>query len=113
MESDYFATPKNEANMIRQYLLLGVLGLLYAGCGGGGSLDPAQLEGKSQAWFEENWGKPSARVSRFFGGEQWVYSRISGGGIRLPFFHSSPNQCPITLEFNKEQSLEAYDFLDC
>jgi len=103
--------------MIRHYLLLGALGLFCAGCGGNpyldASLDPAKLEGKSQAWFEENWGEPSAKASRFFGGEKWVYSRISGAEIRFPFFNSSPNQCQITLEFDKEQALEDYDYTDC
>ena len=57
--------------MIRLYVVVGILGLLSAGCGGNpyldASLEPAQLEGKDQAWFEENWGSPSAKTSRFLG----------------------------------------------
>lgn len=100
--------------MIRQYLFLGVVGLFCAGCGGGDtSQDLVKLEGKTQTWFKENWGKPSAKVSRFFGGEKWVYSRIYEGGFRFPLLNSSPNQCPITLEFDKEQALESFNFTDC
>ena len=76
--------------MIRHYIVIGILGLLCAACGGNpyleASLDPAKFEGKDQAWFEENWGKPSAKSSRFFGGESWVYSRIAGGETHFPFF---------------------------
>ena len=83
-----------------------MLGLLCAGCGGNpyleASLDPAKFEGKDQAWFEENWGKPSAKSSRFFGGESWIYSRIAGGETTFPFFNFSPNQCQISLDFDKE-----------
>ena len=103
--------------MIRRYVLLSVFGLLCAGCGGNpyldASLDPAKFEGKSQAWFEENWGKPSGKSSRFFGGESWVYSRISGGESGFPFYNFSPNQCQITLDFDKDQILEDYDYTDC
>lgn len=59
--------------MIRRYVMVGLLGFVFAGCGGNpyleASLDPAKFEGKDQAWFEENWGKPSAKTSRFFGGK--------------------------------------------
>ena len=103
--------------MIRQYVLLGVLGLFCAGCGGNpyldASRDPAKYEGKSQAWFEENWGKPSGKTSRFFGGEKWIYSRIAGGETGFLFFNFSPNQCQITLEFDEDQTLEDYDYTDC
>jgi len=106
-----------EANVIRRYVLMGMLGLLFAGCGGNpyleASLDPAKLEGKDQAWFEENWGKPNAKTSRFFGGESWVYSRIAGGETHFPFFNFSPNQCQITLDFNKDQQLSDYSYTDC
>ena len=54
--------------------------LFLAACGGishwDTSLDRAELQGKSQAWFEDNWGNPSAKAKRFFGGETWVYFRI-------------------------------------
>ncbi len=103
--------------MMRQYLLLCALGLFCAGCGGNpyldASLEPAKFEGKDQAWFEENWGKPSGKSSRFFGGESWIYSRIAGGKTRFPFFNFSPNQCQITLEFDKDQTLTEYDYTDC
>lgn len=103
--------------MIRRYMLVSLLALLFAGCGGNpyldASLDPAKLEGKDQAWFEENWGKPSAKSSRFFGGESWVYTRIAGGETHFPFFNFSPHQCQITLDFDKDQKLDDYSYTDC
>jgi len=103
--------------VIRRYVLVGMLGLLFAGCGGNpyldASLDPAKFEGKDQAWFEENWGKPSGKSSRFFGGESWIYSRIAGGSTRFPFFNFTPNQCQITLDFDKEGKLDDYEYTDC
>lgn len=106
-----------ETGVIHKYLVIGLLGLLCAGCGGNpyldASLDPAKFEGKDKAWFEENWGKPSGKSSRFFGGESWVYSRIAGGETRFPFFNFSPNQCHINLDFDKEGKLEDYDYTDC
>jgi hypothetical protein len=108
---------KKEADVIRIYLVVGMLGLLCAGCGGNpyleASLDPAKFEGKDQAWFEENWGKPSAKSSRFFGGESWIYSRIAGGETTFPFFNFSPNQCQISLDFDKEGKLDDYEYTDC
>ena len=103
--------------MIRRYVFTVALGLLLAGCGSNpyleASLDPATFEGKDQAWFEENWGKPSGKTSRFLGGESWVYSRIAGGATHFPFFNFSPNQCQITLDFDDEEKLTDYDYTDC
>jgi len=103
--------------VIRRYVLVGLLGLSFAGCGCSpyldASLDPAKFEGKDQAWFEENWGNPSGKSSRFFGGESWVYSRIAGGETGFPFYNFSPNQCQITLDFDKEGTFEDYDYTDC
>ncbi|TFG64703.1 MAG: hypothetical protein E4H32_02655 [Nitrospirales bacterium] len=103
--------------MIRRYVLVCALGLLLAGCCGNpyldASLDPATFQGKDQAWFEENWGKPSAKSSRFFGGESWIYTRIAGGETHFPFFNFTPNQCQITLDFDKDQKLDDYSYTDC
>ena len=42
---------------------------LLVGCGGNpyldASLNPAELEGKDQAWFEKNWGNPTGKAPRF------------------------------------------------
>ncbi|RMH06553.1 MAG: hypothetical protein D6704_07135 [Nitrospirae bacterium] len=88
-----------------------------SGCSGNpyleASLDPAELQGKSQAWFEEHWGKPSGKAKRFFGGETWVYSRIAGGRSSLPFFNFSPNECEISLDFDKDGMLEDYSYSGC
>ncbi len=104
--------------MIRLYVIVGLLGLFCAGCGGGNpyldaSLEPAKFEGKDQAWFEENMGNPSGKSTRFGGGETWIYSRIAGGETHFPFFNFSPNQCKITLEFGKDQKLNDYEYTDC
>jgi hypothetical protein len=95
---------------------MGVFLITLAGCGGGNpyldaSLKPAELEGKDKAWFEKNWGAPSGKSSRFFGGETWTYYRISGvtGGT----FHSTPTQCQITLKFGKDEKLSSYDYSGC
>lgn len=98
-------------------VIVAILGLFLGACGGNpyldASLDPAVMEGKSQAWFEENWGNPSGKSARFFGGETWVYSRISGGETRFPFFNFSPNKCQIILDFDKEGKLDDYSYTDC
>ncbi len=103
--------------MFRTYVFVMLIALLWAGCGGNpyldASLDPAKFEGKDQAWFEENWGKPNGKSSRFFGGESWVYSRIAGGESHFPFFNFDPNQCQITLDFDKEGKLDDYKYTDC
>ncbi|HSF09713.1 MAG TPA: hypothetical protein VLA60_09875 [Nitrospirales bacterium] len=103
--------------MIKHYLLMGLFAMLCIGCGGNpyleASLDPAKFEGKDKVWFEENWGKPSGKSARFFGGESWVYSRIAGGESRFPFFNFSPHQCQIILDFDKEGKLDDYEYQDC
>ncbi|MFB3074129.1 MAG: hypothetical protein ACE1Z6_03000 [Candidatus Methylomirabilales bacterium] len=96
-------------------LLLAVI--LAAGCGGNpyleASLNPAELEGKDQAWFEENWGAPSGKSARLFGGEKWTYFRIAGGKTSPPFFNFAPNECQITLKFDKEEKLSSYSYSGC
>src|SRR2546425_12382717 len=84
--------------------------LALTGCGGSNpyleqSLKPAELQGKDKAWFEKNWGEPSGKAPRFFGGENRTYYRISGGQSGPPFFNFSPNQGPNTLKFDKEEKL--------
>jgi len=99
------------------YYTILVFGLLLGACGGNpyldASLDPAEMEGKPQSWFEENWGKPNGKSARFFGGETWMYSRIAGGETRFPFFNFAPNKCQILLDFDKEGKLEDYEYTDC
>ena len=94
-----------------------MLVLLLAGCGGNpyldASLEPAELEGKDMTWFEKNWGPPSGKSPRFFGGETWTYFRIAGGRSRLLLFNFSPNQCQITLRFDKDQKLTSYKYSGC
>ncbi|MCH7566077.1 MAG: hypothetical protein IH787_00180 [Nitrospirae bacterium] len=96
-------------------LLLAII--LAAGCGGNpyleASLNPAELEGKDQAWFEENWGAPSGKSARLFGGEKWTYFRIAGGKTSPPFFNFAPNECQITLKFDKEEKLSSYSYSGC
>lgn len=93
------------------------IAFVVAGCGGNpyldASLDPAEFQGKPQAWFEEQWGKPSGKAKRFFGGETWTYTRIAGGKTGPPFGNFAPNQCRITLDFDEEQKLEDYSYSGC
>ncbi len=103
--------------MNRTSCIVGALILMCAGCGGNpyldASLEPAKFQGKDQVWFEENWGKPNGKSARFFGGENWMYSRIAGGENRFPFFNFEPNQCQIILEFDTDKKLADYDYTDC
>ena len=91
--------------------------MLVTGCGGNpyldASLKPAELEGKDKAWFEKNWGAPSGKSPRFFGGETWTYFRIAGGQSGPPLFNFSPNQCQITLKFGKDDKLSSYSYSGC
>ena len=77
------------------------------------SLKPAEMEGKDKTWFEKNWGPPTGKASRFFGGEEWTYFRIAGGKSGPAFFNFSPNQCQITLKFDKEDKLGSYSYSGC
>ncbi|MEX5212946.1 MAG: hypothetical protein NW703_02170 [Nitrospiraceae bacterium] len=77
------------------------------------SLKPAEFEGKDKTWFEQNWGSPNAKAPRFFGGETWTYYRIAGGKTSLPLFNFKPNECAITLKFDKEDKLADYSYSGC
>ena len=92
-------------------------GIALGGCGPPPHQDapriPAEVQGKSQAWFEENWGKPSAKSKRLFGGETWVYFRLAGGMSSLPLFDTLPAECQIRLDFHKEGTLEDSDYSGC
>ena len=96
------------------FLIIGVLFL--AGCGGtvhwDASLDSDELQGKRQAWFEENWGRPSAKAQRFFGEEAWIYFRIAGKKT-LPVFNVGPSECQISLDFDKEGKIKNSGFSGC
>lgn len=76
------------------------------------STDAAELKGKSQAWFLENWGNPGAKAKRFFGGETWVYFRLTGKSS-VAFSKMAPAECQIRLDFDKEGILEDSDFSGC
>lgn len=91
--------------------------MVVTGCGGNPYLDatlkPAEFEGKDKAWFENNWGTPSGKAPRWFGGEEWVYFRITGaqtGGLGLT---TTPTQCQITLKFGKDEKLSSYSYSGC
>lgn len=91
--------------------------VLTAGCGGNpyldASLKPAEFEGKDKAWFEKNWGTPSGKAPRFFGGETWTYFRIAGGQTGPLNFNFAPTQCQITLKFGKDEKLSSYSYSGC
>jgi hypothetical protein len=77
------------------------------------SLKPAEFQGKDKAWFEKNWGPPDGRTARFFGGEKWIYYRIAGGKSGLPLFNFQPNECQITLFFDKEDRFADSSYSGC
>jgi hypothetical protein len=108
--------PAEEAAMRPTHAMILVVALLM-GCGGNpylnASLDPAELEGKDKAWFEKNWGAPSGKSPRFFGGETWTYFRIAGGQSGPLLFNFTPNQCQITLRFNTDALLSSYKYSGC
>jgi len=92
------------------------LSFMLAACGGGNpyleqSLKPAEMQGKDKTWFQKNWGDPSGKAPRFFGGETWTYYRIAGGKSGPPFFNFTPNQCEITLKFDKEEKLSNFSVI--
>ena len=99
------------------HIVLVCVAIFFAGCRGNpyldSSLGPAKLQGKSQAWFEDNWGNPSAKAKRFFGGETWIYFRIAGEERPFSFFNDGPNECQISLDFGKEGNLEASGYFGC
>ena len=99
------------------HVVLVCAAIFFAGCRGNpyldASLGPAKLQGKSQAWFEDNWGNPSAKAKRFFGGETWAYFRIAGGKKTFTFFNYEANECQISLDFDKEGKLEDSSYSGC
>ena len=97
---------------------VGLIAGSLAGCGGGNpyldaSLNPAELEGKDKAWFEKNWGEPTGKAPRFFGGETWTYFRISGGKTSAILGNFTPTECQITLKFDKEGKLGSSSYSGC
>ncbi|MCP9455817.1 MAG: hypothetical protein NNA18_06900 [Nitrospira sp.] len=103
---------------MRRMVTVLVCCLTVSACGGGNSylnasLKPAELQGKDKAWFEKHWGAPDGKTARFFGGETWIYYRIAGGRSGPPLFNFSPNECQITLTFDKEDKLTDYSYSGC
>lgn len=77
------------------------------------SQQPTELEGKDKSWFEKNWGQPDGKASRFFGGETWTYYRSAGGKSGPPLLTFKPDQCQITLKFDKEEKLSDHTYSGC
>ena len=95
------------------FLLLGTL--VAGGCSPPHQETPPDddaLKGKSHAWFQEHWGTPRAKTKRFFGGETWVYFRLTGESS-LTFSTMAPTECQIRLDFDKEGTLEESRFSGC
>ena len=76
------------------------------------SLEPAKARGETQGWFEEEWGTPSSKASRWLGGEVWTYVRIAGGKRTL-LGNFDAQTCKITLKFDDEQKLTSYKYSGC
>ena len=74
--------------------------------------DDAALNGKSQAWFQENWGRPGAKTKRFFGSETWVYFRLTGTSSS-PLSTMAPADCQIRLDFDEKGKLEDSGYFGC
>ena len=95
-------------------LLLGTLSA--GGCGTSphqeAPPDPTALNGKSQAWFQEHWGTPGAKSKRFFGGETWVYFRLTGTSSS-PLSTMAPAQCQIRLDFDEKGIFEDSGYSGC
>lgn len=102
----------------RRIALIGVTALmLLVSCMGGNpyletSLEPAKARGETAAWFEKEWGMPSSKASRWFGGEVWTYTRIAGGK-RTFLGNFDPRTCTITLKFDDERKLASYKYSGC
>lgn len=98
-------------------LTLFVAVVVLGGCGRGRYGDtgviPAELEGKDKTWFEKNWGKPSGKARGFFGGEAWTYLRITGNRSGSAVYNFAPNQCQITLKFDKDDKLHSSEYTGC
>ena len=95
-------------------LLLGTLAA--GGCGTSphqaAPPNPAMLHGKSQAWFQEHWGAPGAKTKRLFGGETWVYVRLTGTSSS-PLSTMAPADCQIRLDFDAKGTLEDSGYSGC
>ena len=94
-----------------------LFGMLAAGGCGTASYqaappDPAMLHGKSQAWFQEHWGAPGAKAKRFFGGETWVYLRLTGTSSS-PLSPMAPADCQVRLDFDEKGTLEDSRYSGC
>jgi hypothetical protein len=76
-------------------------------------LSLAELQGKDKAWVEKKMGAPTGKASRFFGGETWTYYSIAGGKSGPPLFNFAPNQCQLTLKFDKEEKVSDSSYSGC
>ena len=56
--------------MLSKIVAIIFVAIALSGCGGNpyldASLKPAELEGKPQSWFKEQWGTPSAKSKTVF-----------------------------------------------
>lgn len=95
-------------------LLLGALAA--GGCGTSSHQETppasAEIKGKPQAWFQEHWGTPGAKAKRFFGGETWVYLRLTGTSSS-PLSTMAPADCQIRLDFDERGKLEDSGYFGC
>ncbi len=89
--------------------------VLCAGCSHNAYLEQSLSGsmGKDKAWVEKQYGNPNAKASRFFGGESWTYYRIAGGKSSLPLFNFTPNECQITMKFDKDDRVTDYSYSGC
>lgn len=92
-----------------------LMGFMLAGCSHNAYLEHSLSGaiGKDKAWVEKQYGTPDARATGFFGKESWTYYRIAGGKSGPPLFNFSPNECQITVKFDKEERVSGYSYSGC
>ncbi len=107
---------KETMDMTRLIGAVLIVSSALAGCGGNNpylNMSLSEMEGKDKAWVEKNYGEPTGKAARFFGGETWTYVRVSGGKQGPPFGNFTPIQCQITIKFDREGKVASTDSSGC
>lgn len=102
--------------MTRTFGMILIACALLAGCGGGNpylNMSLNEMEGKDKTWVEKNYGEPSGKTARFFGGETWTYFRVSGGKTGPILGNHTPIQCQITIKFDRDGKVSSTDSSGC
>ena len=76
-------------------------------------LKPAEMEGKDKAWFEKTGGRPPEKRPGFSVEKSGQILELPGKSGAPFFIILAPNQCQITLKFDKEEKLSSYNYSGC